>query len=132
MIIFVDTSVFLAALGKDDINNLLAAETLADLVENGEQLITTNYILVESYALLQRRMGMEAIRDFQDSILSSLTLVWITAEEHQRSLESFLSENRRQLSFVDCSSFDTIERVGADKVFTFDNHFRERGFEVIP
>jgi predicted nucleic acid-binding protein len=132
MIIFVDTSVFLAALGKDDVNTILAAETLADLVENGEQLITTNYILVESYALIQRRMGLAAIQDFQESILPSLTLVWITAEDHEHSLQSFLSENRRQLSLVDCSSFDTIQRVGADKVFTFDRHFREQGFEVIP
>jgi predicted nucleic acid-binding protein len=129
---FVDTSVFLAALGKDDINNILAAETLAELVENGEQLITTNYILVESYALIQRRMGMNAVRDFQDLILPSLTLVWISAEEHQHSLISFLSENRRNLSFVDCSSFHTIQRIGIDRVFTFDSHFREQGFEVIP
>ena len=129
---FVDTSVFLAALGKDDINNILAAETLAELVENGEQLITTNYVLVESYALIQRRMGMNAIRDFQSHILPALTLVWISAEEHQHALKSFLSENRRNLSFVDCSSFDTIQRVGIDKVFTFDSHFREQGFEVIP
>lgn len=129
---FVDTSVFLAVLGKDDVNNTLAAETLADLAENDEQLITTNYILVESYALIQRRMGMDAIRDFQNSILPSLTLVWITLEEHQRAIENFLSENRRNLSFVDCSSFDTIQRLGIDKVFTFDSHFREQGFEVVP
>lgn len=129
---FVDTSVFLAALGKEDANNALAAEALAELVENGEQLITTNYILVESYALLQRRMGMDAVRDFQNSILPSLTLVWISAEEHERSTKNFLSENRRKLSFVDCSSFDTIQRLGIDRVFTFDHHFKEQGFEVIP
>ena len=129
---FVDTSVFLAALGKDDLNSIPAAETLANLVELGEQLITTNYILVESYALIQRRMGMDAIQDFQNKILPSLTLVWITADEHERSIKNFLSENRRNFSFVDCSSFDAIQRMGIDTVFTFDNHFREQGFEVIP
>ena len=132
MSIFIDTSVFLAALGKYDTNNVIAAETLANLAEDGEQLITTNYILVESYALIQRRMGMEAIQDFQDHILPSLTLVWISAEEHQHTIKQFLSENRRNLSFVDCSSFDTIRRLGIQKVFTFDHHFREQGFEVIP
>jgi uncharacterized protein len=132
MTIFVDTSVLLAVLGKDDVNNVLAAETLADLVENGEQLFTTNYILVESYALIQRRMGMDAIQDFQKNILPSLTLVWISAEDYQYSVKNFLSENRRNLSFVDCSSFDTIQRLTMDQVFTFDSHFREQGFEVIP
>jgi predicted nucleic acid-binding protein len=132
MSIFVDTSVFLAVLVEDDNNNKIAAETLATLAENGEQLITTSYILVESYALIQRRMGMNAIRDFQNKILPSLILVWINAEEHQRATQQFLSENRRNLSFVDCSSFDIIQRSKVEKVFTFDGHFREQGFEVIP
>jgi predicted nucleic acid-binding protein len=132
MSIFVDTSVFLAVLTDDDHNNKIAAETLATLAESGEQLITTNYILVESYALIQRRMGMNAIQDFQEKILPSLTLTWINAEEHQRALQQFLLENRRNLSFVDCSSFEAIQRLGIDKAFTFDNHFREQGFEIIP
>jgi uncharacterized protein len=132
MSIFVDTSVFLAVLTDDDHNNKIAAETLATLAESGEQLITTNYILVESYALIQRRMGMNAIQDFQEKILPSLTLTWINAEEHQHALQQFLLENRRNLSFVDCSSFEAIQRLGIDKAFTFDNHFREQGFEIIP
>lgn len=132
MSIFVDTSVFLSVLSEDDSNNKIAAETLATLAESGEQLITTNYILVETYALIQRRMGMNAVQDFQNKILPSLTLVWINAEEHQQAIKQFLLENRRNLSFVDCSSFDAIQRLGIDKVFTLDNHFREQDFEVIP
>ncbi|MEW6085492.1 MAG: PIN domain-containing protein [Chloroflexota bacterium] len=124
MSVFVDTSVFLAVLSEDDNNNVIASEMLASLAEHGEQLITTNYILVESYALIQRRMGMNAIRDFQDKILPALITVWISMEEHQRAMGQFLSENRRTLSFVDCSS--------VEKVFTFDSHFREQGFGIIP
>ena len=132
MSIFVDTSVFLAVLAEEDNNNKIAAETLATLAESGEQLITTNYILVESYALIQRRIGMDAIQDFQKKILPALTLIWINAEEHQHALQQFLLENRRNLSFVDCSSFEAIQRLGIDRAFTFDNHFREQGFEIIP
>lgn len=132
MSVFVDTSVFLAVLAEDDTNNTIASETLASLVENGEQLITSNYILVESYALIQRRMGMDAIRDFQDKILPALITAWVSAEEHQRAMAQFLSENRRNLSFVDCSSFEIVQRVQAEKVLTFDSHFRAQGFEVIP
>ena len=95
MSIFVDTSVFLSVLSEDDSNNKIAAETLATLAESGEQLITTNYILVETYALIQRRMGMNAVQDFQNKILPSLTLVWINAEEHQQAIKQFLLENLR-------------------------------------
>lgn len=132
MSVFVDTSVFLAVLAEDDNNNAVASEMLASLAENGEQLITSNYILVESYALIQRRLGMNAIRDFQNKILPSMIIVWISMEEHQRAMRQFLSENRRNLSFVDCSSFEIIQKLQVEKVFTFDSHFREQGFGIIP
>jgi predicted nucleic acid-binding protein len=132
MIMFVDTSVFLAVLNREDPNNLAASERLADLVENGEELFCTNFILVEAYALLQNRLGMNAVRDFQKTILPSIKIIWLGEEEHSRVVEKFISENRRSVSFVDQSSFDAMRRKGIDTVFTFDKHFREQGFTVIP
>ena len=132
MIMFVDTSVFLAILNQDDPNNHAASEQLADLVESGEELFCTNYILVEAYALLQSRLGMDAIRDFQKTILPSIKIIWLGEEEHTRIVEKFISDNRRSLSFVDHSSFDAMRHKGIDTVFTFDKHFREQGFTVIP
>jgi predicted nucleic acid-binding protein len=46
--------------------------------------------------------------------------------------EQLLTADRRQLSLVDCSSFETMRRLGIKKVFSFDEHFREQDFEVIP
>ncbi len=132
MSIFVATSALLAILNKDDLNSERASVTLINFVENGEELFCTNYILVESYALIQHRMGMDAINDFQKNILPSLNIVWIDKDEHKSIVTGFLSSNRRQLSFVDCSSFETMKRMDIKTAFTFDNHFREQGFEVIP
>ena len=132
MSILVDTSAFLAILNKEDPNNASATELLASFVEDGEELFCTNYILVESYALIQRRLGMEAIRDFQKEILPSIKIVWLGLEEHKHIVAKLISDNRRNLSFVDCSSFETLERLGIKRVFTFDRHFREQGFDIIP
>lgn len=132
MSILVDTSAFLAILNKEDPNNASATELLASFVEDGEELFCTNYILVESYALIQRRLGMDAIRDFQKEILPSIKIVWLGLEEHKHIVARLISDNRRNLSFVDCSSFETLERLGIKSVFTFDRHFREQGFDVIP
>ncbi len=132
MNVFVDTSAFLAVLNKDDLNNESASATLINLVESGEELLCTNYILVEAYALIQNRMGMDAINDFQKDILPSLNITWIDKEEHKGIVTTFISSNRRQLSFVDCSSFEIMKQLGIKTVFTFDKHFREQGFDVIP
>jgi len=132
MIMFVDTSVFLAVLNEDDPNHKGAAERLADLVETGEELYCTNYILVETYALLQSRLGMDAVRDFERQILPSLKVIWLGEEDHHRVVNKFLLDNRKVVSFVDHSSFDAMSQRGIRTVFTFDKHFHQKGFDVIP
>lgn len=47
-------------------------------------------------------------------------------------MQNVLTANRRQLSLVDCSAFETMRRLDIETVFTFDEHFREQGFNVIP
>jgi uncharacterized protein len=47
-------------------------------------------------------------------------------------MSALLAANRRTLSLVDCSSFDIMRKFGIDTVFTFDPHFREQGFSVVP
>lgn len=132
MIMFVDTSVFLAVLNEDDPNYDSAAEHLATLVESGEELFCTNYILVEAYALIQNRLGMDAVRDFQRKILPSIKIIWLGEEDHHRVVNKFVSENRKAVSFVDQSSFHAMRQQGIMTVFTYDKHFREQGFTVIP
>ncbi len=39
-----------------------------------------------------------------------------------------LSQSRRRLSLVDCSSFEVMHRRGIDRCFAFDRHFRQQGF----
>jgi predicted nucleic acid-binding protein len=45
---------------------------------------------------------------------------------------ALLAANRRLLSLVDCTSFQTMRLRGISRVFTFDHHFKEYGFEVQP
>ena len=102
------------------------------LLESNESLHTSNYILVETYALLQHRIGMEAVRAFTSDILPVLNVSYITEAAHRIAIHSLLIAMRRRLSLVDCSSFETIATLGIDRVFCFDQHFREQGFDVIP
>ena len=47
-------------------------------------------------------------------------------------MEALLVVNHRKLSLVDCASFETMRRLGIQKVFTFDRHFADQGFQVLP
>jgi predicted nucleic acid-binding protein len=132
MVIFVDSSALLALVDQADRYYEAAMSTWRNLLTQDEDLVVNNYVLVESMALAQRRIGLEAVHILQDSIVPFLDIEWVDEDMHQASVMRVLSSNRRQLSLVDCSSFETMRRLGLDTVFTFDAHFREQGFNIIP
>ncbi len=61
---FVDTSAFLALLDADSAENGAVRTAWETLLDSGEALWCTNYVLVETSALIQRRLGLEALRAF--------------------------------------------------------------------
>ena len=91
-----------------------------------------NYVLVESIALVQHRVGMEALAILHNEIIPYMEVEWLDESLHNTIVDLALTTNRRQLSLVDLSSFDTMRRHNINIAFTFDSHFREQGFEVIP
>jgi len=130
--VFVDTSAFLAVLNKNDQNHPPAKEAWQDLLSKETQLVTSNYVLVETIAILQHRFGLSAVRLFEGTIQPILSTLWVDQELHQRGMSTMLTANRRQLSLVDCINFEIIRQNHIEWVFALDPHFVEQGFSVIP
>lgn len=130
--VFIDTSAFYALLDADDGGHRRVRDTWATLLHSDSLLTTSNYILVETFALVQNRLGIEAVRIFQEDIVPLLTIRWIDAPIHATATSALLAAGRKQLSLVDCSSFEIMRRDGIRRVFTLDRHFREYGFECVP
>jgi len=125
---FVDTSALLALLDADEERHAQAATQWRVLLETDEPLITTNYVLVETFAVVQRRLGLDAVRALARDVLPLLEVEWIGAETHVASIAALLAANRRGLSLVDCATFETMRRSGLTRAFAFDHHFDEQGF----
>jgi uncharacterized protein len=129
--LFVDTSAFLALLDDDSRRHREVAEAWIKVVEEGEPLWCTNYVLLETSALVQRRLGMEALRRFSD-LAPILSVHWIGDSEHHKALAAVIAANRRNLSLVDCTSFDAMRSGGLSRALTLDGYFGEQGFECLP
>lgn len=131
MKVFVDTSAFLAVLDADDDNHSQAKAVWESLLNSRTALFTTSYVLVETYALIQHRLGMEAVRVFHEDIEPLLKIEWVDAPLHSLGMSAVLAANRRKLSLVDTISFAVMRRLGIKKAFAFDQHFIEQGFECL-
>jgi predicted nucleic acid-binding protein len=129
--VFVDTSALLAVLDRRDGRHESAKRTWIELLEAGSPLVCHNYILVETSAVLARRMGMEAARLFVRDVVPALRIVWITRDIHEAAVGAQLTAGRRALSLVDCASFEIMRRAGLREVFAFDPHFEEFGYEPV-
>lgn len=131
MICFVDTSALYAVLDRDDENHTLARKAWEELLRANAVLVTTNYVLVESFALVQHRLGLPAVRTLHDDVCPVLRVEWVEGTAHQAGVSGVLSANRRDLSLVDCVSFHVMRRMGVKDVFAFDRHFVEQGFTPV-
>jgi len=131
MRIFIDTSAFYALLDRDDTHHPSAKRAWMELLKAAHTLVTSNYVLVETSALLQNRLGMEAIRAFHDDVLPLINSEFVTSGTHRSGVAALLSASRRDLSLVDCVSFEVMRTSGINTVFAFDKHFKEQGFSLI-
>jgi predicted nucleic acid-binding protein len=130
--VFIDSSAFYAVMDADDDRHAAARDEWERLLKGRDMLHTTNYVLVETAALLQSRLGMDALRTFTADILPVLSIRWVDEGLHRSAQHALLVSGRRNLSLVDCTSFEALRSLGLDRVFCFDPHFAEQGFRIVP
>jgi predicted nucleic acid-binding protein len=95
------------------------------------ELVTHSSVVVESVALVQRRLGMAAKRVLLDEFVRSMTVVWVDVELHARATTALLAANRRDVSLVDWTSFEVMRERTIDVAFAFDDAFAKQGFTLL-
>jgi uncharacterized protein len=130
--IYVDTSALYAVFDGDDARHEAAAHAWSDLVGSDLSLHVSSYVIVELAALLQTRLGVEAVDALSTYVLPWMNVAWVEEALHTQAMAGLVAARRRDLSLVDCASFAVMRRLGLRRVFTFDAHFAEQGFEVLP
>jgi predicted nucleic acid-binding protein len=129
--IFVDTSALLALLDASQPVHGEATNALIRLADEGVGLVTHNYVIVEANALVQRRLGMDALNALHRDVLSAIDVVMVDRALHDAATTAQLAAGRRQVSFVDWVSFEMMRREQIESAFAFDQHFAEQGFELV-
>lgn len=98
-------------------------------MRSGEFSGVTHYgVVLESSALVQRRLGMEAIRELHDGLLCTLRLEWVDETLHTRAVTAMLAAGHRRVSLVDWTSFELMKVKGIRHALAFDSDFDDRGF----
>jgi len=128
--ILVDTSAIYALADRADPNHQLAVKCFATLLESGARLVTHNYVITESMALLQRRLGLQSALRFAADV-RSFEVEWVTAPIHESAVAALGESESRGISLVDHVSFLVMQARGLERAFAFDADFAARGFELV-
>lgn len=129
MKVFVDTSALYALLDEDDTVHETAAARLTAL--RGAELVTHAYVLVETLALVSRRLGRVAVTRLLDDLLTVVSVSPVDAAVHASALADYRQFESGSISFVDRTSFAFMRAAGIGDALAFDGDFRTAGFDLV-
>jgi predicted nucleic acid-binding protein len=132
MRLFVDTSAWVAINNKNDQHHDEAVSKITKVRQQKIQLVTSEYVFDESVTIIRYRVSHRAAVAFGDALISSnvASIEDITDEERLKTWVLFKKYRDKDLSFTDCTSFALMVKLKLQKAFSFDNHFKQVGFEL--
>ena len=98
MVIFIDTSAIYALLDASDKNHERALAAWAEWLSQPDQFATSNYVLLESSALIQYPLGIAAVRAFYEEFVPVLQVHWVTADLQSAGVKTILAAAQRDFS----------------------------------
>jgi predicted nucleic acid-binding protein len=134
--LFVDTSAWYAAADAGDAANARAREILSGV----DHLVTSDHVLVETWALLRWRIHRNAAEAFWRGLRAgAAALEPVGPADLQAAWTIGRDFPHQDFSLVDRTSFALMERLGLERAAAFDEDFavyrygprRHRAFEVI-
>lgn len=128
--IFVDTSALFALADRTDRLHIQAVQFFE---LNERLLVTSNFVVYETITLVRMRLGHEPAVKVGEMLLEQgvVPLIRVIATDQRKAWQMFKRYSDKQFSFVDCTSFVLMRRLGIRAAFAFDRDFRQMGGWVV-
>ena len=134
-ILFIDTSGWIEVFGRDLPFHKKARDILAQAVERGRPIVTTNYVIVEFIGHCGRKCKLyrEGLFKAVDEItkLRGIRIVHISAEIHKEEIMRLRSWPDKTWSLVDATSFHVMHELGIIEALAKDGDFTQAGFKEL-
>jgi uncharacterized protein len=121
--VFVDTSGFYACLDGSDPFHRQALAAFEEAEREGWTLVTTNYVLHETWALVQRRLGWDAVDALVNDLLPRCTIHWVDEALHILGATRCRRFRERRFSLTDAVSLECMKSQQIVHAIAMDEHF---------
>ena len=131
--VFIDTGAYIAFFHKQDAKRKEAVLTWEQLNRDEVTLFTTYDVINEFATLLGRKTDyLYSAKQTHLLYISDVEIIYPEDEDFKLALSFFKKYADQKVSFADCFSFVTMQKLNIEHVFTFDKHFAFAGFKIIP
>ncbi len=132
--IFADSSGFIATFDARDQRHERARRAWRSFESDGVYLLTSQLVVAETVTHLRRRGGWQASRQVGEALLRSrvIEIAGLDRQQLESAWREFVRSADPKLSLCDAASFVLMRERGIATAFTFDRHFADAGFDVIP
>jgi predicted nucleic acid-binding protein len=135
--LFIDTWGWLVLEDVKASSHAAAAQCYAESAKTGGNVLTTNYVLDETFTLLFRRRPFDEAARFAKGLLESpfIAVETVTPEQFRKAFDLRLAfRDKPDISFTDLTSMVVMRDLKITDVLTGDRHFLQAGFgfRVVP
>ncbi len=127
---FLDTGAIYALADRNDADHSVVR---AAYLAAGRHLVTHDLILVEAFSLLTKRLHKAAALQTVGALRrsSKLEIVPVTGDLLDAAWARCGRFADKEWDWIDCVSFELMERRGLREALSFDHHFAQAGFSLL-
>jgi uncharacterized protein len=130
--VFVDTGAYFALTFAGDEHHDHAVAIARQIAQEHRQLVTTNFVLAETHALILNKLNRDIALQVLEGIDQSNTRIVRVSQSDETLARDILRKYQdKEYSLTDATSFVVMERLGITSAFAFDHHFMQYGFIVL-
>jgi uncharacterized protein len=131
---FLDTGYIIALEASDDQNHKASLQHWSFFSKSLPILFTTSYIFDETVTFFNNRGHHQKSVEIGTNLLKSPSIRFIDVDQalFQEGWTYFKKHSDKTYSLTDCISFVLMKRLAIKTALTFDNHFMQAGFKILP
>ncbi|EAZ92024.1 type II toxin-antitoxin system VapC family toxin [Crocosphaera chwakensis] len=132
--LFLDVSYLIALELTNDQNHQITLRHWQTLDKKKILLVTTSYIFDEVVTFFNSRSLHQKAVEVGQKLLTSnrIKLIHVDEDLFFQGWDVFEKYEDKSYSLTDCISFVVMHKLDINEVLTFDNHFRQAGFQKLP
>ena len=132
--VFIDTGFIIALESVTDQNHEKALQLWNELLKDLPEMVTTTYVIDEIVTFFNSRSRHAKAVEIGNRLINSRSVQIIHVDQglFDRGWECFKQHDDKTFSMTDCISFIVMKEQGSESALSFDKHFTQAGFKVLP